>query len=185
MTAVLNRAAARPSAPSTRSPRPIAEPLDPTQLVELTRFYADEVRSGSYPYVRYDEQDRWHLRLHRDQRVDVWLISWLPTQGTQLHDHGGSAGAFTVITGELDEAVYVPSGRGAGGLRERVHEAGRSVGFDESYIHDVRNTSSVPAVSVHAYSSPLTSMTFYDLDGGRLSRIAALATDDPEPEFTR
>lgn len=179
MTAVLNRATARPSAPA----RPIAEPLDPVQLVELTRFYADEVRSGSYPYVRYDEHDRWHLRLHRDQRVDVWLISWLPSQATQLHDHGGSAGAFTVITGELDEAVYVHAGRGAGGLRERAHHTGSSVGFDARYVHDVRNTSIAPAVSVHAYSRPLTSMTFYDLDGGGLQRIAALATDDPEPDF--
>lgn len=173
MTSVLDRAAARPF-------RPVTQPLDVSQLVGVTRFYADEVRSGAYPYVRYDERDRWHLRLHRDQRVDIWLISWLPTQGTQLHDHGGSAGAFTVISGVLDESVYVPT---AGDLRQRLHPAGRSVGFDASYVHDVRNTSTAPAVSVHAYSRPLTSMTFYDLDDGRLSRIAELATDDPEPEF--
>ncbi len=175
MTAVLDRAAARPS-------RPVTQPLDVAQLVGLTRFYADEVRSGAYPYVRYDERDRWHLRLHRDQRVDVWLISWLPTQGTQLHDHGGSAGAFTVISGVLDESVYVPT---TSGLRRRLHPAGSRVGFDARYVHDVGNTSSAPAVSVHAYSRPLTSMTFYDLDNGRLARIADLDTDDPEPEFTR
>jgi len=34
-------------------------------------------------------------------------------------------------------------------------------------VHDVRNLSVAPAVSVHAYSKPLTSMTCYDLaDGG-------------------
>lgn len=175
MTAVLDRAAVRPS-------RPVTQPLNPLQLIELTRFYADEVRSDAYPYVRYEERDRWHLRLHRDQRVDVWLISWLPTQGTQLHDHGGSAGAFTVISGMLDESVYVPP---KGDLRQRKHPAGRSVGFGARHVHDVRNTSAAPAVSVHAYSRPLTSMTFYDLHEGGLSRIADLATDDPEPEFPR
>ena len=176
MTAALHVAPTRPH-------HLVDEPLSSTQLVELTRFYADEIRSGRYPYVKYDEHDRWHLRLHRDRRVDVWLISWLPSQGTELHDHGGSAGSFTVITGELAEAVYVSSGPRAGCLRERVHRAGRSVGFGADYIHDVRNTSSAPAVSVHAYSRPLTSMTFYDLDGVRLSRLGTLATDDPEPDL--
>jgi len=47
----------------------------------------------------------------------------------------------------------------------------------------VRNTSDSPAISVHAYSPPPRTMTFYDLAGGQLSTIAALATDDPEPAF--
>ena len=158
--------------------------LNPIQLVDYTRFVADEVRNGQYPFVRFDPEQRWHQRVYRDQRVDVWLISWLPSQGTQLHDHGGSAGSFTVVSGQLSEAVYVATGARAGTLRERVHQAGRSIGFDAHYIHDVRNTSDLPAVSVHAYSHPLTSMTFWDLDDGALSKLTTLDTDDPEPEFS-
>ena len=155
--------------------------LDPVQLVEFTRFLADEVRSGHYPFIEFDPHTRWHQRIYRDPRVDVWLISWLPEQGTQLHDHGGSAGSFTVISGELAEAVYIRSGRDAGLLREREHKAGRSVGFNRQYVHDVRNLSDAPAISVHAYSSPLTSMTFYDVHEGELEKLATLVTDDPEP----
>jgi hypothetical protein len=168
----------------TAVPRIEAAPsavLDPVQLVEFTRFLADEVRSGHYPFVEFDPQTRWHQRIYRDPRVDVWLISWLPEQGTQLHDHGGSAGAFTVISGVLAEAVYIRSGRDAGLLREREHNAGRSIGFDRQYVHDVRNLSDAPAISVHAYSSPLTSMTFYDVHEGELDELATLVTDDPEP----
>ena len=123
-------------------------PLNAIQLVEFTRFVASEVRSGRYPFVRFDEQARWHQRIYRDRRVDVWLISWLPDQGTQLHDHGGSSGSFSVISGTLSEAVYVRTGRDAGRLREREHEAGRSVGFDGRYVHDVRNLSGAPAVAL-------------------------------------
>jgi Cysteine dioxygenase type I len=165
----------------------IAEPvpgvghLNPIQLVDFTRFVAGEVRTGRYPFVVFDANRRWHQRLYRDQRVDVWLISWLPYQGTQLHDHGGSAGSFTVISGVLSEAVYIHTGRDAGRLREREQMAGRSVGFDAGYVHDVRNLSDTPAVSVHAYSPPLASMTFYDVDDGELVKLAAMATDDPEP----
>src|SRR4051812_42849469 len=110
--------------------------LDPVQLIDFTRFYADEVRGGQYPYVDFNADVRWHQRIYRDQRLDVWLISWLPSQGTQLHDHGGSSGAFTVISGELAEAVHYD-----GELREHTHGIGTSVAFGAQYVHDVRNLS--------------------------------------------
>ncbi|HEU5266763.1 MAG TPA: cysteine dioxygenase family protein [Jatrophihabitans sp.] len=152
--------------------------LDPVQLIEFTRFYADEVGAGRYPYVDYDAQHRWHQRIYRDPRLDIWLISWLPEQGTELHDHGGSAGSFTVLSGNLTEAV-VSGGR----LRDATRQAGDSVGFGAHYVHDVRNLSEAPAVSVHAYSPPLSTMTYYDLADGVLNPITSLATDDPEPAF--
>jgi hypothetical protein len=68
-------------------------------------------------------------------------------------------------------------------LRERNLALGRSVGFDGRYVHDVRNLTDRPAVSIHAYSSPLKSMRFYDVEDGRLVNIATLDTEDPEPDF--
>jgi hypothetical protein len=152
--------------------------LTPRQLLDYTRFLAAEVASGQYPFIDYDAEQRWHQRIYRDHRVDVWLISWLPTQGTQLHDHGGSAGAFTVVSGALDEASLMPA---TGELRDRRRVAGGGAAFDAQYIHDVRNLGDVPAVSVHAYSRPLTSMNYYDLADGQLQHLYRLETDDPEP----
>jgi hypothetical protein len=156
------------------------DPLNPIELVDLARFLADEVRAGAYPFVRYDLDHRWHRRVYRDPRVDVWLISWMPSQGTLLHDHGGSSGAFTVVHGQLTESRIARSGAE---LRERTLAAGRSVGFDARYVHDVRNIDSATALSVHAYSPPLKSMSYYDVEGGTLRRLATVITDDPEPEF--
>jgi Cysteine dioxygenase type I len=163
---------------------PHHRPLNPIQLVEHARLFADEVRAGRYPYVQYDAQNRWHQRLYRDPRLDIWLISWMPSQGTQLHDHGGSSGAFAVLAGELNEAVYRrdPS---SGSLTECLRAAGTAVGFGPRYVHDVRNLNAAPAVSVHAYSPPLTTMNFYDVTSdGSLAKLATLATDDPEPDLT-
>ncbi|MBE7187354.1 cysteine dioxygenase family protein [Jatrophihabitans endophyticus] len=168
--------------------------FSPAQLTDFARFFADEVAEGKFPYVDYDRNERWHQRLYRDRRVDVWLISWLPTQGTQLHDHGGSSGAFTVLSGSLDEAaVSVARGSadpGAPGAVERARlvdrrrHTGEAVSFGPHYVHDVRNLSSTAAVSVHAYSPPLTTMNFYDLvyqEGVQsLQPLATVATDDPE-----
>lgn len=167
--------------------------LNPVELLELARFIAGEVLACRY-LVEYDEGRRWHQRLYRDQRVDLWLISWLPSQGTQLHDHGGSAGAFTVLSGELTEAIYqpaaaapsrwpgVPKPDSGPALVERRRASGSGAGFGRHYVHDVRNLSQAPAVSVHAYSPPLTSMSFYDLDdAGALRTLVSMPTDDPEP----
>jgi len=169
---------------SARSHR--AAEFGPLGLIDLTRLFAAEVAVGKYPFVEYDEDERWHQRIYRDQRVDIWLISWLPSQATSLHDHGGSAGAFSVIEGQLIETVAAGH-IGAGPARPLVELARRtddSVGFSKHYIHDVRNAGERPAVSVHAYSPPLTSMTYYDLEAGELIPIATVLTDDPEHELT-
>lgn len=117
--------------------------------------------------VRLDPEGRWYERIHADDGYEVWLISWLPGQSTGFHDHGGSAGAFGVVWGALDECV-VPRG----GARVLVNEiaSGDVQAFGPRYVHDVRNsvTGSV-AVSVHAYSPPLSAMTRYDLTSGGLA----------------
>lgn len=150
--------------------------FSPLQLLELTRFYAAEVEAGAYPYIDFDPELRWHQRIYRDRRMDVWLISWLPTQGTELHDHGGSSGSFVVLSGTLSEAVVTKSS-----LDDTNRHAGDAVAFGAHYVHDVRNLGATPAVSLHAYSPPLTTMTYYDLADGRLTPIVSVATDHPEP----
>ena len=145
------------------------------QLIEFTRFYADEVAAGRYPYVQYDEDERWHQRIYRDPRIDIWVISWMPSQCTELHDHGGSSGAFTVLSGELNrEAVPSPAR-----IRDMARPAGTTVGFGPHDIHDVRNLAAKPAVSGYALSPPLTTMNFYDLEEHRIVRMRSLMTDDP------
>lgn len=140
--------------------------LEPSQLAahvrRLTAAPAEWVTR-----VRLHPEGRWYERISSADGYEVWLISWLPGQSTGFHDHGGSAGAFGVVWGALDECV-VP-GTGAQTMVNRV-TAGGVRAFGPNYVHDVRNlaTSSV-AVSVHAYSPPLSSMTRYDLTPGGLA----------------
>jgi hypothetical protein len=165
----------RPRAASDRFHEGV-EPLPLTELLEWTAVVAEEVRRGRHD-VHADPDERWHVRLLRDERVDVWLISWTTDQGTQLHDHGGSVGAYTVVSGALSEAQWDPV---TAQLTEHVFAAGDAVAFGTSYVHDVRNIRSTTAVSVHAYSPPLTHMNFYDVLDGELTPLAKIWTDDPE-----
>ena len=55
------------------------------------------------PLVRYDPISRYYARLASEPDFEAWLLTWVPGQGTDWHDHGGSAGAFVVVRGELTE----------------------------------------------------------------------------------
>ncbi|MEJ7636290.1 cysteine dioxygenase family protein [Aeromicrobium sp.] len=157
--------------------RPTTDPfLSLAELATLASTVAEDVRAGHHE-VHADAESRWHVRIRCDDQVDVWLISWTSDQGTQLHDHGGSSGAFTVVSGELSEAVWTP---GAEVLQENPRREGDAVLFGEHYVHDVRNLRDEVAVSVHAYSPPLSLMNYYDVDGHQLTRLASVWTDDPE-----
>ena len=117
--------------------------------------------------VRFDASRRWYRRLELTDDHEVWLLSWLPGQSTGFHDHGGAAGAFAVAQGELRERM-VPAGqvRASG----RTLPAGQVRTFGAGHVHDVVNIWTEPAVSVHAYSPPLTAMRRYELTAGGLVR---------------
>ena len=108
--------------------------------------------------------------LHADLAgAQVWLLSWLPEQGTPLHDHGTSAGAFAVVHGTLTERV-VTAGRSMPRETTDVLAAGRVRHFGPHYVHQVTNAAPEPAVSVHVYTPGLAWMNTYEVDGAALVR---------------
>ncbi|MBM0235152.1 cysteine dioxygenase family protein [Micromonospora sp. STR1_7] len=119
--------------------------------------------------LRFDAAERWYARLAADDDHEVWALSWLPGQGTDLHDHGGSAGAFRIVAGALTEET-VAGGR----LRPRLLPAGAGRRFGTRHVHQVTNRGTTPAVSVHVYRPALRRMTRYHLLDGRL-RVAEVA----------
>jgi len=142
--------------------------LTPKQLAaevrRLTSAPADWVTR-----VRLDPEGRWYEQIRVDDRLELWLISWLPGQSTGFHDHGGANGAFGVVWGQLDEHVVV---RGAPAPAANPVTAGVVRSFGPRHVHDVRNSAAASvAVSVHAYSPPLSAMTRYDLSAGGLVAI--------------
>jgi quercetin dioxygenase-like cupin family protein len=140
-------------------------PLALADLRSLTQEVAAEVHAGVHPVV-VDPDRRWYQLLRSDAFVDVWLISWATSQAAELHDHAGSLGALTVVSGRLVEQRWTGTE-----LRTRTLQAGRSAGFPLGHVHDVENRAVEPAVSVHAYSPPLTAMSYYSVTpDGRLRR---------------
>jgi rhodanese-related sulfurtransferase len=130
----------------------------PEELANIVSLFASS--DGWIERVRLRAEQRWYERLYHGPDYDIWVIGWLPGQSTGFHDHGASSGALVVATGILEE--HRP------GERTRVIHPGKPCAFGPDYLHDVRNVSLAPAISIHAYSPPLSEMNEYELDGSRL-----------------
>ncbi len=190
--------ASLPAAPVLPPPAHVRAVPGPTRLrladlLHITDRTADDVLSGSYDHIvppgGVPTDDRWFVRLHGDDEVDVWLISWVPGHRTELHDHGGSLGAVTLLSGSLDEFRW-----DGDQLRCRRLAAGDQAAFPLGWVHDVvwaptgspaavtsLSTPPEPSLSVHAYSPPLTAMSYYEVtDQHRLRRKRTELTDKPE-----
>lgn len=102
---------------------------------------------------------RWWLILFRSDAYEVRVLSWEFDQSSGWHDHGGSSGGFVVTRGCLFE-----TSRGADlvSVEERQFVSGDGGGFGPEHVHDVGFVDGKPAVSIHAYSPPLTNLTLYD-----------------------
>jgi hypothetical protein len=143
-------------------------------LLAVAQRYA--ARPDDWPFApRFDPRQRWYARLatagdrpgEADADHEVWLLTWLPGQATDLHDHGGSAGAFVVVAGALTEQTVI--GRdGVHRLSERVLLAGAPRRFGAHHVHRIVNAGNIPAVSVHVYGPALRAMTRYRFEGGAL-----------------
>jgi Cysteine dioxygenase type I len=129
----------------------------------------------------------WKL-VARTPDFDAWPIAWPRGGKVELHDHGDSSGAVSVIAGTLVEAVPWREDSGRLSLVRNELRPGSTLGFGTGHVHDVTNESDEYAFSLHVYSPALVSMTFYELSGGRLVagdlRWAYEGREDREAEAT-
>ncbi|MEO3754364.1 cysteine dioxygenase family protein [Streptomyces sp. B6B3] len=116
------------------------------------------------PLVRFDAVSRWYHRMLTGPGYEVWLLSWVPGQGSGRHDHGPSHGVYTVLDGALTECA---EGRGT-----RVLTPGSLRVFAPGYVHEVVNATLEPAVSLHVYFPGLTEMPMHGPQSTPLPRSA-------------
>ncbi|MFD9006288.1 cysteine dioxygenase [Streptomyces sp. NPDC059582] len=158
---------------------PREHPATVADFVGLARSIAADRAQWAH-LVRYDATTRWYHRLRTGPGYEVWLLSWVPGQGTGPHDHGRSSGVLTVLEGTLTERTE----RGTRALTagamtsplDRDREWGRV--FGPGYVHEVVNDALEPAVSLHVYFPGLTEMPMHD---SRCSTPATYDSVDVDP----
>ncbi|MER5494615.1 cysteine dioxygenase family protein [Streptomyces sp. NPDC002490] len=130
---------------------PREHPVTVAEFAGLARAVAADPDQWA-PLVRYDATSRWYHRLRTGPGYEMWLLSWVPGQGSGLHDHGPSSGVLTVLAGELTERTR----RAARTLRPGAQRV-----FAPGYVHEVTNDALEPAVSLHVYFPGLTEMPMH------------------------
>lgn len=132
--------------PANTVAAPVAATSTPHNPVRLAIAYGRELRRWAH-LLRYDEHERFVGLIDETPEHQAWVMTWLPGQCTDLHDHGGVTGAFTVVAGQLRERVA----REHSDDDVRVLGAGQSRVFGLGYAHQVTGVGEEPAVSVHVY----------------------------------
>jgi hypothetical protein len=163
-------------------PVPARAPIRPSGAATIAAALARRTDFWA-PLVEYRTETRWtHLVDPAEAAAvlapglaqelagaQIWLLSWLPGQGTDLHDHGSSAGAFAVARGTLTERVV--AARSGEPARELTADlgAGRVRSFGAHHVHQVQSLDEA-AVSLHVYAPALRWMNTYRVDAGALVR---------------
>ena len=155
-------------------PPPRLRRVSPTRLHHLARELG--ARTDLWrPQVRFAQESRWSVRVAVTDDYEAWLLTWLPGQGTDWHDHGGSGGAFVVLQGALVEGTAV---HGVVRGTRHIHRRGVAHAFGPDYVHRVTNEGPDPAVSLHVYAPRLEVQHDYVSDDGILRRIATRREGD-------
>jgi predicted metal-dependent enzyme (double-stranded beta helix superfamily) len=142
-------------------PNTVALPATAAHPALIARDHAVNPAGWAH-LLRFDVDERFTALVERTGEQEVWLMTWLPGQQTDLHDHGGSTGAFAVVSGALTELVARPGAH----VSHRL-VPGQVRVFGPDYTHFVRNTGTVPAVSVHVYRAERAMRSIrIDQDGG-------------------
>lgn len=104
-------------------------------------------------HVDVESEERACACLLRNDIVEIWLVCWTAGHATSIHDHGDSAGAVSVIEGTIKEQRYDVEGK----LQDSItHSQGQSFAFSRGTIHNIFHIGPEPAVTIHAYSPPLS-----------------------------
>jgi predicted metal-dependent enzyme (double-stranded beta helix superfamily) len=103
-------------------------------------------------HVRHEDDARAYEQIWDDDEVNAWVICWSEDQDTGFHDHDESGAAIAVLSGGVREER----------LRLGAAPVSREIGTGEVFalppvaIHRVLHAGEGPAVTIHAYSPPLT-----------------------------
>ena len=130
--------------------------LSPEELEGVAARMADRPDIWE-PLVRVDAERRRFELVYEDERMDAWVLSWMPGQGTGFHDHYVSSVGLACVQGGVRED-WMRLGEPELEFQLRPGDTRRG---GPGYIHRVQYADGEPAVTIHVYSPRLDEVGQY------------------------
>lgn len=129
----------------------LTHPIDPDDLLSFV-FFRDDTFGRNL--------------VHRTPYCELAILTWLPGNKTQIHDHGGSRCWIAMHTGALKFQTYAPiadEGTLPPMMEDRIRKEGDLLYIDDAMgIHRITNDTTKPAISMHLYAGPMPKCRVYD-----------------------
>src|ERR1700716_3390162 len=138
-------------------------------IEELEQFVTSLVSAPEHwaHLVRHCSDERVYEQIWESEDANAWVICWSEDQDTGFHDHDESGAAIMVIAGHVSEERL----RLGAAARERLIGPGETFTVPCEAIHRVLHAGEGPAITIHAYSPPLTRTGRYQIgEDGALER---------------
>jgi len=152
--------------------------IAPGELLDaacLERFAVALAAASGWQLPERPVHERAYALIWADQHVNAWAIRWSDDADTGFHDHDGSAAGIVVVEGAVVEERLSLDGPPIA----RRFGAGQSFRMPSTAIHRVRHGGGAPALTVHAYSPPLSVQGVYRVGhGGALERDTVPYTEE-------
>jgi cysteine dioxygenase len=133
-------------------------------LSEIQRFTPENLRDAVaqmplatadvLKYVRFDADNYTRTLIYQNDRLQVLCLGWLPGQGSPIHDHAASVCAVRVLQGFATERLFEHIHASSPYLT-RVWKTDEVTANPGTLVHSIRNESSDPMITIHAYAPPL------------------------------
>ncbi len=139
------------------------------RLVELAQAIGAEQALWQPVVDAADGVNRHWTAVHEDAEIDIYAISWLPSQTTGFHDHCDSAFGVACVRGAIFEDRPWNGPDGAHTVRL---ETGGTTGGVPGVMHRIRFADGDPGVTIHCYAPKLlrVGQIVLDADGRWIRR---------------
>ena len=151
------------------------------KLIDLCKLVSQRLGEGStlldlYPLLDSYDGTEWRdcqkyrfccqkyarHQVYQDDRIQVLVICWDKQQQSGVHDHPDNGCLLKLMRGNLVEEVWEIDDTQRKLVREN-HLSPGQISYQEgkSGLHNIINLSDTGAISLHIYSPPLYTPTFY------------------------
>ena len=131
-----------------------------TDFKNSEKHLEDYLEADYKKYINIDELKYNRKRIYIDDEIEVLIITWGKNQEAKVHDHSENGCFLKVLEGSLEENIFSLN---LDSMNKRILEKGNISYMDNKIgLHSVINRLDEICVSIHIYSPPNHSTTFYE-----------------------